>query len=145
MSPDSYSDTLPGKNDCFLAASDSSRIFCYAHCALLSAVCMLRGTQSRVQGSFYVFFPRSEAFDGDEGRRLPVRHVSGAAFIVHYPHYSPQHVLVCADRDTNHRHPFFAGNADVKNAFQEIHLLRHWGVPFRWYGLGGDGHDADAV
>ena len=44
---------------------------------------------------------------------LACRHVSEAAAevicasVLHYLHCSLQHVLVCADRDTNHRHPTF--------------------------------------
>ena len=52
------------------------------------------------------------------------------ASIPHYPHRSLQHVFVCVNRDTNHRHLSFVSNAGV-DTFKERQILRCRGVPFR--------------
>ena len=92
---------------------------------------------SRVQRPLEVTCYLLEEFDGDEGRRLLLWHVSEAArravraSIPQYLNCSLQHVLVRAGRNTHHRHPSFTYDADI-NAFQERTLLRRRGVPFRW-------------
>ena len=79
---------------------------------LRSVACPLvcKEGHSSVQSPFEVTCPLPTRLHGDEGHRLRVRHVSKAArkavpaSIHHYLHWPLQYVLVCAGRNTNHRH-----------------------------------------
>lgn len=69
-----------GKSDCDPAASGRSRVFSHArplHPVVCPPVCF--EGEPRVQSSCEVSYSLPETFDGDEGHRLLVRHVSEAA------------------------------------------------------------------
>ena len=97
--------------------------------------CKVRGTAPCLE-LFEVTCPLPKGSDGDEPPRLSVQHVSEAvteavrASILHYLQCWLQHVLICADRDTNHRDPTIVCNAD-NNAFQDTSTLGRRVVPLR--------------
>lgn len=74
--------------------------------------------QARVQ-SLEMIFPLPEGFNGDEsGGLLVARDCEAArevirAPILHCLHCSLQRILVCVDRDTQHRYLSFVGTANV--------------------------------
>ena len=88
-----------------------------------------------VESPFEVASPLPEGFDDDDGRRSFVRRVGDAACkvvrasLLNYLPCSLYDVFICDDRDTNHRHPSFVGNADI-DAFKERNILRRGAWPF---------------